>query len=377
MNCPQADIVGVLNRLEGLTQVRYCRHCFGVGQKCRCSAIPHQAPGPTSALWTPPTVNYTAMVSSTKTTASTSAVGVTRPSYPPPGIPPLEPMDTLPAPTMENLLATAGVSRGCKKQSQSGTPTTPGIRQTRPKVPQQLAPTPGRHEATQVTPYWQQVYPPQHTTGVGCTTPKPSTAPSTSQGCEKLAREDEDARGRPSSQGPRRRHRQTRSLTRGSRKCRRGIPGGNPMDEMSNYMASGWRRDLTYIISCCWVAQVGPLDSEEWDVAIHKFLAVMRNRKTIKWTDIKELTPLQFMPYVANFFWEVTGKDLQGLSQFTGWIGLGGYYHWKVAQQGLLHTIPCLQGQPVPQGPIPHPSGQPHPPRSTRTETQAARASER
>ena len=112
-------------------------------------------------------------------------------------------------------------------------------------------------------------------------------------------------------------------------------------------------------------------------MAIRKFLAVMRNQKVIEWTDIKELTPLQFMPYVANLFREVTGKDLQGLSQFTGWIGLGGYYHWRVAQQGLLHTIPHLQGQPVPQGPIPHPSGRPHPPRSTRNETQAARASER
>ena len=48
-SCPQLDIVGVLNRLEGMTQVRYCRHCFGVGQRCRCSAIPHQAPGPTLA----------------------------------------------------------------------------------------------------------------------------------------------------------------------------------------------------------------------------------------------------------------------------------------------------------------------------------------
>ena len=149
------------------------------------------------------------------------------------------------------------------------------------------------------------------------------------------------------------------------------------MDEMSNYLASGWRRDLTYIIGCCWVAQVGPLDSKEWDVTIRKFLAVMRNRKAVEWTDIKELTPLQFMPYVANLFQEVTGKDLYGLSQFTGWIGLGGYYHWKVAQQGLLHLVPCLQGQPVPQEPIPHPSGQPHPRRLTQTETQAARASER
>ena len=112
-------------------------------------------------------------------------------------------------------------------------------------------------------------------------------------------------------------------------------------------------------------------------MAIRKFLAVMRNRRAIEWTDIKELTPLQFMPYVADLFQEVTGKDLQGLSQFTGWIGLGGYYHWKVAQLGLLHACPRLQGQPVPRGPMACPSGQPHPPRLTQTETLAAGASGR
>ena len=202
VNCPQADIVGVLNQLEGLTWVRYCRHCFGVGQKCRCSAIPHQAPGLTLALWTPPTVSYAAMISSTETTASTSAAGVTRPSHPPPGMPPLKAMDTLPAPTMENLLATASVGRGARPRSQPGTPTTPGICQTRPRAPQQQVPTPRRHESTQATPYRQQLYPPQHTTGVGRAIPKPSTAPSTSQGHEEPAREDEDARGRSSSRGP-------------------------------------------------------------------------------------------------------------------------------------------------------------------------------
>ena len=193
VNCPRADIVGVLNRLEGLTPVRYCRHCFGVSQKCQCSAIPHQAPGQTSALWTPPTVSYVAMVSSTKTTASTSAAGVTHPSYPPPEMPPLEAMDMLPAPTTENLLATAGVGRGGKTRSQPRTPTTPGICQMRPRAPQLPAPTPRRHEVTQVTPYQQQVYPPQRAT------PKPSTAPSTSQGRVEPAREDEDAKGRSSS----------------------------------------------------------------------------------------------------------------------------------------------------------------------------------
>ena len=192
-SCPQSDIVGVLNRLEGMTRVRYCRHCFGVGQKCRCSAIPHQAPGLTSALWAPPTVSYAAMVSSTETTASTSAAGVTHPGYLPPGMPPLEAMDTLPAPTMENLLATAGVGRGSRTWPQPQIPTTLGLRQTRPRTPQQQTPTPRRQEATQVMPYRQQVYPPR------CAAPKPSATPSASQGCEEPAKEDEGARGRSSS----------------------------------------------------------------------------------------------------------------------------------------------------------------------------------
>ena len=83
------------------------------------------------------------------------------------------------------------------------------------------------------------------------------------------------------------------------------------------------------------------------------------------------------MPYVANLFWEVTGKDLQGLSQFTGWIGQGGYYHWRVAQQGLLHLVPHLQGQSMPRTPNSHPSSRPLPPRPAQTETPAPGASER
>ena len=235
------------------------------------------------------------MVSSTKTTASTSAAGITHSSYPPPGMPPLEAMDTLPAPTTENLLATAGVGRG-RARTQPRIPAAPGLHQTRPRTPQQQAPTPGRQETTQATPYRQQVYPPR------CAAPKPSTTPSTSQGCEEPAREDEGARGRSSSRGPQDRQRRKRSSTRGSRKCRRGVPSSGLMDEMSNYVASGWKRDLTYIIGCCWAAQVGSLDQDEWHMAIHKFLAVMAKWKASEWTDIKELMPLQFMPYVVKLF---------------------------------------------------------------------------
>ena len=87
-------------------------------------------------------------------------------------------------------------------------------------------------------------------------------------------------------------------------------------------------------------------------MAIRKFLAAMRNRRAIKWMDIKEMSPLKFMPYVTELFKNITGKDLKGLSEFTGWIGLRGYYHWKLAQLGQLQACPCLQGHPVPNGPV-------------------------
>ena len=116
VNCPQEDIVGVLNRLERMTLVKYCHLCFGVGKKCGCSSVPRQTPSQVSALWTPPMMSYAAMASSTKTMASSSGGRVPPPRYPPPGLPPLEPapMDTLLAPTSENLLATAGVGRGSR-----------------------------------------------------------------------------------------------------------------------------------------------------------------------------------------------------------------------------------------------------------------------
>ena len=169
-----------------------------------------------------PTMSYVTMASSTKTTASSSVGGVPSPRYPPPGLPPVDPapMDMLPAPTSENLLATAGVGRGGRGLRQPWTPTAPGLHQTQPTVPQQWMPAPGRQEAGQVTPYRQQVYLPQHTTEVQTATTKASTAPSTSQGHDEMARGSEDARGRSSSQGPQSQNRRDRSSTRGSRKCR-------------------------------------------------------------------------------------------------------------------------------------------------------------
>ena len=150
-------------------------------------------------------------------------------------------------------------------------------------------------------------------------------------------------------------------------------PGSTPsdslIDQMANYVASGWKRDLTHFIGCCWAAQIGSLEWDEWHVAITKFLTVMAKQKAREWTDVKELMPCQFMPYVATLFKEVTGQDLQGLTHFTGWIGQGGYYHWRVVQQGLIHLIPHLARQPMPRTPDARPSGKPLPPKPAQTET--------
>ena len=180
-------------------------------------------------------------------------------------------------------------------------PTAPGLRQMRPKMPQQQVPTPGRQEAMQATPYRQQVFPPK------CPATKPSATPSASQDHGDSAGEAGGTRGRSSSRGPQDRQGRSRSSTRGSRKCLRADPTDSLMDKMANFVASGWRHDLIHFIGCCWLAQIGSLEWDEWHMAITKFLAVMAKKKTHEWTDIKELTPLQFMPYVAKLFREVTG----------------------------------------------------------------------
>ena len=101
----------------------------------------------------------------------------------------------------------------------------------------------------------------------------------------------------------------------------------------------------------------------------------MKNQKDQEWVDIKELTPLKFMPYVAELFWNITGRDLKGLGDYMEWVGIGSYYHWKLSELGQLSACPHLHGQLVPDGPITQPSGQPHPPRPTQTGASATGAS--
>ena len=160
VRCPTVDMIRVLNWLEGLAGVGYCRMCFGIGSACRCSTAPHQTSGPMAALWAPPSLSYVAMVSSTETTASTSTAGATSSSHSLPQDPLGEPMDTSSPLTTENLLVTAGVGRGRRPRVLPNRSTAPGLHQTRPQMPQQPASTTGEQGTRLATPYQQQVFPP-------------------------------------------------------------------------------------------------------------------------------------------------------------------------------------------------------------------------
>ena len=57
------------------------------------------------------------------------------------------------------------------------------------------------------------------------------------------------------------------------------------------------------------------------------------------------------MPYMECQFQVLTGVRLKGLSQFTGWIKPGSYYHGLVARKGQLHLCLHLAGTALPRGP--------------------------
>ena len=114
MECPKWDIAGFLHRLENLTRVGFCHLCYTLGNTCGCAGATHQAPQGygSTALWTPHKPSYASMVSSTKTTASTSMRGKSPTMGPPPGFPAIgvpTPMDVSPG---YNPLAHAGVGWG-------------------------------------------------------------------------------------------------------------------------------------------------------------------------------------------------------------------------------------------------------------------------
>ena len=226
IDCPSEDIMGILHKLERMTNITFCQFCFILGSYCRCHPKVPQAPTP---LWNPPGYSYATMATVTTTSASTSMVGVPTVVDPPPGYPALPlSMDTTLPPKATNLLAGAGVGRGKAMQTMLAIVRPPGPHQVRPQSATQQQAASARQEVTQATPYKQQVLPPQvPQLAAGtrlCTAAaitQASTTTSTSSGIEDGARGRSRERSSPrESRDQSTRGRRPRSSTRGSRKRR-------------------------------------------------------------------------------------------------------------------------------------------------------------
>ena len=150
------------------------------------------------------------------------------------------------------------------------------------------------------------------------------------------------------------RARRDRSSTRGPKK-QRGITSKDIMENLMDFVPSGWKRDLMHMVGCFYASQITPLNTRQWHSDWEKFIQAMKECKS-EWLDIKELAPLRYMSYVAKCFLDTTGCDLKGLGLHTKWIRPQSYYHWKVAELHQLQRCPHLQGLPVPPGPMEHPS---------------------
>ena len=93
----------------------------------------------------------------------------------------------------------------------------------------------------------------------------------------------------------------------------------------------------------------------DWEKLRTKFLNHLGQCQD-EWKTIKEETPLEYMPYMEHQFLALTGVRLKGLSQFTGWIKPGSYYHGVVAKKGQLNMCLHLAGILPPMRPQIRPS---------------------
>ena len=147
------------------------------------------------------------------------------------------------------------------------------------------------------------------------------------------------------------------------------------MEDLMDFIPSGWKRDLMHMVGCFYASQIGPLNTQQWHSNRGKFIQAMEECKDREWLDIKELAPLCYMHYVAKCFRNTTGHNFKGLGLHTKWIRAQSYYHWKVAELHQLQHCPPLQGLPVPPGPMECPSALQQPQRPNRQGAMAPGAS--
>ena len=320
------------------------------------------------------TLGYGVTPSSSGVTApSTSQGGMSGYVPPPPGIsnwnmPPLE--DAIP-PGPVTILPYWPPARARWLRSMMG---MRGIVPQAPQMPTPICQPPLFPQSRQATSYQQQVQLPSKTSGLGVTFDSLATKPAPTDS------QNTDVHGRQATQGRDDGHRPA-SCPRGGRErssirktdmlmphqeggCPAGVPRNpppsstssskgastDPLESIANYRSQGWKKDLSHVLRGFYLYNYPSRMEADWEKLRTKFLNHLGQCQD-KWKTIKEEVPLEYMPYMECQFLSLTGVRLKGLSQFTGWIKPGSYYHGVVARKGQLNMCLHLAGIPPPTKP--------------------------
>ena len=136
-----------------------------------------------------------------------------------------------------------------------------------------------------------------------------------------------------------------------SRSQQRRAPDWNPLAKLSTHRSGGWRKDLDCYMGAYFRLNYRQEPASKWPELKARFFQFLVEHHS-EWKSIRNNDPLGYLPYMEVQFERVTGYKLVGLGTCTEWIREGSYYHWVVAQQGLLGRCPRLAGIPPPVGPM-------------------------
>ena len=242
------------------------------------------------------------------------------------------------------------------------------VRQPRPSQPatpyQQVVQPPSQP----ATLYQQAVQPPRRPVGRGLTAQPPSDRATPAAGqtipdCGRPPARGWDIRGRSVSHPGRGRGMTTNAPSTTTPGATQSQPGchsrprhPNPAMMASKYHSSGWRRDLEHVLRVYYKHTMqAPFRESEWAQVRELFFDHFVPKKT-KVLVIKEESPLEYMPYIAEEFHRATGLNLHDLLEFTLWIKRGSYFHGLLVKRGQVKECPHLIGAPLPRWPQPKPS---------------------
>ena len=135
---------------------------------------------------------------------------------------------------------------------------------------------------------------------------------------------------------------------------RPGCP--DPALMASKYRSSRWKKDLEHVLKVYYKHTVqAPFRESEWAQVRELFFDRFVPKKAEALV-IKEESPLEYMPFIAEEFHRTTGLCLHDLPEFTLWIKRGGYLHGLLVERGQVQECPHLIGAPLPRWPQPKPS---------------------